>query len=697
MQVGLDPGASINDLCAEADVFYGDTRIEGRAVELRATPGSGDTGTLRIRSATPIDEPFATVYLRVGCGQKLTRRFVLLTEQPNDVAEAAAQPSPAAPTLLTPSELAPLPAPAAGPSAAGPATGAAAPSASAARAPQAPQAVSRPRSAAVAAQRPEPTPSPRRASPPPRPKPAVTPPKPAVVETPRLRLDPLEARPTASAPKASPTAADTIVASAAPVTPAAPDAGAAATPVLDEATRNAQRMQALEADIKALREGMQKSDAALGEVRGRLERAEGERYANGLVYTLAGLLAAACALAAFLGLRRRPQPPTSGGPGDKWWLGPDRSGPDELHEDDAQPHKSAPGAEPVARIAASTPDAGGKTSAAAMTGLAAAAAAAATAETSQPASVEPAASNTANDAESSGLLGRVAAVATPVRPSPLAVGAPADAPPVKIDELSDLQQQSDFFVSLGEYDRAIDVLKAHVDAHPQASAIAWLDLLDIFHRLGRKAEFEQLRSDFEWLFNATVPGFDAYTSDKAGLEAYPKALSRIQSLWPSARALEVIDDAISRRPGAEDAEAFGLEAYRELLLLHNIAGELAAPEVLDDNAQALPTAPVTRAEGRDTTATLFGATEFEQLPAFLGEPVATTAGELSGLGDLLELPGIDINLDELQTSDALAVEAAGAPGKAAVTPSAAKAAPGDGNLLDFDLDLNANFKLPPAR
>ena len=74
--------------CAQADVFYGDNRV-GTGVDVAWEPGAAGNGVLRVRSATPVDEPMVTVYLRAGCANATTRRYVLLSEPPAEVALAA--------------------------------------------------------------------------------------------------------------------------------------------------------------------------------------------------------------------------------------------------------------------------------------------------------------------------------------------------------------------------------------------------------------------------------------------------------------------------------------------------------------------------------------------------------------------------------------------------------------------------------
>jgi hypothetical protein len=150
---------------------------------------------------------------------------------------------------------------------------------------------------------------------------------------------------------------------------------------------------------------------------------------------------------------------------------------------------------------------------------------------------------------------------------------------VKAEELFDVQQQADFFVSLGQHDQAIAVLRSHIGDNVQTSALVYLDLFNLYHQLKRQQEYEVLREDFNQRFNAKMPTFELYNDVSPGLDAYQAALTRIEALWPSPKVLEVIEESLFRRPDA-DAKAFDLEAYRELLLLYAVAREIIEPEAI---------------------------------------------------------------------------------------------------------------------
>jgi pilus assembly protein FimV len=171
---------------------------------------------------------------------------------------------------------------------------------------------------------------------------------------------------------------------------------------------------------------------------------------------------------------------------------------------------------------------------------------------------------------------------------------------VNTEELFDVQQQADFFVSLGQFDQAISVLKEHINDNVQTSALAYLDLLNIYHNLDRKVDYSLLRDEFHKVFNAVAPKFEDFGNKTRGLESYFVAMARIQALWPSPKVLDVIEESVFRKPGEEGDEAFDLEAYRDLILLHTLikgmmeGGDAQATSnqlVSRDNAASKPAGP----------------------------------------------------------------------------------------------------------
>ncbi len=271
-------------LCAEADVFHGESRQDGARVQIQTESGpTADTTNLKVTSSALVDEPVVTVYVRVGCGQKVTRKYVLLADFPPEPQIAPARPTPAAPQVPTVAPAA-MPvdaqqaavavpvAPAVPPSPAPPPANADKskadqPLAAVGTAPQNDQ----PKKKAIA------TPAKPK-------KPAVASAAPAsAMGKPRLRLDPVE------------TLTERIKNL---------EAATTQTSLQDELSRDAQKMQQLQSDLRTLLDQAVKNEATLAAMRERLERAEADRAPIALVYLLVALVALSLAALAYLWTRK---------------------------------------------------------------------------------------------------------------------------------------------------------------------------------------------------------------------------------------------------------------------------------------------------------------------------------------------------------------------------------------------------------
>lgn len=332
-----------------------------------------------------------------------------------------------------------------------------------------------------------------------------------------------------------------------------PAAGAPMAAASAEASSltEAARTQALEAEIRKLQEALQNSRVAAAELRARTVEAERERYANPLVLGLGAVAALSLVLAGLAWRRARGGVPPSG----RFASLSERSASvirtpqrPAMPGEATRPEGIEPRGDAVAVPASPTPPAK-------------------TPDAAAP-EVMPGPGSLAKE-RADGMARNLASMHARL-PEPLHLST---------HELNDIQQEADFFVSLGDYDRAIEVLNNHIQIHPQSSALAWLDLMQIQHKLGRKDAYDQLRHDFEWLFNAQVPTFEAFDADQDDLEAHPELLARIQAAWPGSEAQKVIDAAIFRRPTDEKGKPLGLQAYRDLLFLHQVLQSAKSPEV----------------------------------------------------------------------------------------------------------------------
>jgi hypothetical protein len=168
------------------------------------------------------------------------------------------------------------------------------------------------------------------------------------------------------------------------------------------------------------------------------------------------------------------------------------------------------------------------------------------------------------------------------------------------EELLDVQERANFFMAINQHDQAIELLETRLLEHYGTSPFLWLDLLDLCRTLDRPDDYERVRRRFQRAFAARLPAFEAPPEHSEGLERYPRALSRIELLWPTQKVLQEIEKSLFAAP-ADGAIQFDLEASRELLLLYSIASEvveadasLSLPGVgeVPSNEEALATQPV---------------------------------------------------------------------------------------------------------
>lgn len=236
--------------------------------------------------------------------------------------------------------------------------------------------------------------------------------------------------------------------------------------------------------------------------------------------------------------------------------------------------------------------------------------------------------------------------------------APAAAPEpiaavVNPEDLFDLQQQAEFFVSVGEHDQAIDVMKKHIEANQATSPLAYLELLRLYRSLSRIEQYNALRAQFHRFFNAQVPEFAAFARQGRALFAYPEVLARIEALWCDASVVPLLQELLFRGQG-EEQQRFDLPAYDDLLLLHAIA------RTTPPGARGTPS-PRTRTTPHEPT-------DWEPPQAELAEP--TTPAQPSNLMEFehdwaFEAPAepppapasnvaLDLDLSDLTHLDALA-------------------------------------------
>jgi hypothetical protein len=568
-------------LCFEADVYYGENRQESSRVTVtNDMPASGQPLVLRIASRLPVDEPVVTLYVRSVCGVKASRKYVLLADLVSELAPPVAAATPVRPHV--PAAVPPVAAAAPDGKSAG------------AGAPAKPgKAGSTPRTV---------TESTTVARPPSAPAVASAP-KSSGSSRSRLKLAPLDLSQDWDANlKTSP---DLI---SVPTEDADKRMAAAAlwrslnlTP--EEVLHDAARLQGLEQNVQKLSDLTAQNQRQMQTLMTRLEKADAQKYANPLVYSL---VAAVLALAGLLlwGWRRW-RDADAGAP---WWRG------------DAAEPESEPEPASVAESAAVSVDTGPLPA------------------TQQEAPHRRPELRTQPRGPMVQALASVdidlqlddmpPSAAVPIsRPAPVTRAPAHDRTPsrmaglrdfhssmsgslrsVNTQEVLDVRQQAEFFMTLGQYDDAISLLENNIHDNDESNPLVYLDLLKALHTLSRKEAFDRYRGEFNAVFTGQVPVYAQFSQSGQGLEAYPELCAHIASLWPSKAALEFIEKCMVREANAAAAVNFDLEAFRELLLLHAVltrlsevsesammpfsAAKMATPEATETDAAPVVAAPM---------------------------------------------------------------------------------------------------------
>jgi hypothetical protein len=389
-----------------------------------------------------------------------------------------------------------------------------------------------------------------------------------------------------------------------------------ATP--EEHVQREARTATLEADLKALQAQTARTQVLMTDMTARIEKAASQRYANPLVYGLLVVLAALAVglLFAWRSLRG------AAGRAAPWW-----SDSEQPARSDARPDapRNLVSESNKAQLQLLDPD----------TGPAGDSEGASSAWESEVSQVDI----------DLGLPGSAFAPVTPMEPiAPMEPvvpmlpvlpmrpirrsqdgGIPRDFSQsvagtlraINTQEMLDVRQQADFFMTLGQYEDAIDLLVGSITDSGESNPLVYLDLLKVLHTLSRKVEFDHYRDEFNRLFTGHVPVYVAFNRAGRSLDAYPEVCDAVSEFWPSQEALEVIEGYLVRSPIGEAKHELDLEAFRDLLMLHSVAGRMA------------------------------GATESRLVPFSASRPASVPDSSTNAVPLVSDIPlGVDLDLSE---------------------------------------------------
>ena len=646
IQSTLEAQESVPDAsCLGVEVFYGDTRISPAAVSVSPERTSAGELRIRVRSSTVVDEPIVTLFVRSNCpGAVLSRRYVLLAEVLSETENSGAvsvSPS-SVPTPPSGQLASPRIAFGGAQDASSSANTTAAGNAQARRAEraakrQAEREARQQRQAQAGSGSPTndvPLANSQRAA-----LPASVVRKAVKQETPRLKIDLMDLSPTEPSLRSS-----TELSSAPSGDEAVRSQAQALWRMLnaspEDALRDAQRLEKLDAQMRVALEQSKRQGQDIAALSTELQAAQKARYLNPFTLFLGLLTLAALAFSAFLWQRNR-----SAGHGKPWWggSGVKTEAKDEQHlwshlgdggdsalsplqkrsGDNFPSNASSDGASMMSGLGMGEESARTDSLSERVTPVSQGATRF-TAKTAEPvafkantdrlslstAKIQPL--GTSVPLSRGGSMGRVDNSPPPSLTQPTSNRAARSSfghtdfagsgfnntRVIAAEELFDIQEQADFFLSLGQPDQAIEVLKNHITENVETSALAYMDLFDIYHRTNRLADYAELREQFNHVFNAQVPEFAKYGATSNGLEDFPHVLENIQSVWskPSV-AQDVIEESIFRHPD-QNNQTLDIAAYRELMLLYALAKELTRPGAAYSMLPNSMRSPVLQSAGR---------------------------------------------------------------------------------------------------
>ncbi len=147
---------------------------------------------------------------------------------------------------------------------------------------------------------------------------------------------------------------------------------------------------------------------------------------------------------------------------------------------------------------------------------------------------------------------------------------------VSVESLIDLEQQTDFFVVLGQEDAAVDLLQECINGQIE-SALPYLKLMEICQKRGEALAFADLAGRYSLRFDAIAPSWDQDLSQGRDLEAYPEVLRELQELWTDSAASMILLQRLLSNRGLRGTH-LDLPALRDLLLLYSVARDRSEHE-----------------------------------------------------------------------------------------------------------------------
>ena len=166
-----------------------------------------------------------------------------------------------------------------------------------------------------------------------------------------------------------------------------------------------------------------------------------------------------------------------------------------------------------------------------------------------------------------------------------AVPANEEAPPSHEHVL----ELAEIMVSFGRSEGAAQTLSEFLRDYPKESLIPWLKLLDLYHKGGRRGEYDDLAPKLNRAFNVKVPDWEHFNGPitSESVEQFAHIMARVNATWPNQDCLDYLTELLSdNRAGTR--VGFPLGVIDDILLLKSMLEWLiASPPVTNTSASRL--------------------------------------------------------------------------------------------------------------
>jgi pilus assembly protein FimV len=153
-----------------------------------------------------------------------------------------------------------------------------------------------------------------------------------------------------------------------------------------------------------------------------------------------------------------------------------------------------------------------------------------------------------------------------------------------VEQVSDLMQEAEFWMSIRDTKRAIDVLEPYTMDNQPLTPLPWLHLLKLYVDLDQRDKYDELKMRFHRIFNCRIPEWEEQKSGLpvdpvGGLDNFPMVIKKIIAVWHTESALLffenlMMDDRDGTRAG------FDMTTFKEIMFLFHLAAELQRSENL---------------------------------------------------------------------------------------------------------------------